>query len=445
MKKNNKKIKVLAQLFNVVVIFGLFIFMFIYGIFFTRTQRSDYDKDLKQFPTFTFASFFSGEYTADIASWYTDTIHNRDRFKDTAAKIKSYYGVSKDEEFFGTLEIPDEDEDISSDIVSTDISSEVSSNVTSDTASSEVSSEPIINQDEEISEGILIIGNRAMELYYGSTTQGKKYAQYLNSYAKELEGKCKVYSMVIPKQCTYYLSGSKQYANVAALTPKTLDAIRENLDGVIEVDVYSALLKHTKEEIYCRTDHHWTGLGAYYGAEELAKVAGVPFDDISKYEKNARPGYVGTMYKYTGYNAKLLNNPEDFLTYIPSTPYTASYYTTNFEYKGDNSIFYPMSDEQRSSWYSTYLGGDNNVVKITSGTCKNGRKLLVLKDSYGNALSPYFMGSFEEIYFADIRYFQKNVISFIEEQEITDTVFAVCAMTATNKNINVYIDKLRTR
>ncbi|MBE6903148.1 MAG: hypothetical protein E7480_00875 [Ruminococcaceae bacterium] len=442
--KNNKKIKILAQLLNVVIIFGVFIFMFIFGLFFTRTQRSDYDKDLKKFPTFTISTFLSGDYTADIASWYTDTIHNRDRFKDMAAKIKYYYGVKKDEEVFGTVDIPDEETE-SSDIVSSDIIS--SDIVSSESSSSEVSSEPPVNQDEEIAKGILILGTRAMELDYGSIKYGTRYAQALNEYAKQLEGKSKVYSMVIPKSCAYYMQESKneEYRRVASLTPKNLNNIRDNLDGVIEVDVYNTLLKHTKEEIYCRTDHHWTGLGAYYAAQELAKVAGVDFADISTYEKNVRPGYVGTMYKFTGNSAKLLNNPEDFVTYIPSTPYTASYYTTSFEYKGDNSIFYPMSDAQRSSWYSTYIGGDNNVVKITSGTCKNGRKLLILKDSYGNALSPYFLNSFEEVYMADIRHFQKNVISFVEEQGITDTVFAMCTFSAMSKDRINDIEKLRTR
>ena len=34
--------------------------------------------------------------------------------------------------------------------------------------------------------------------------------------------------------------------------------------GVDTVDVFSALSAHSDENIYYRTDHHWTSLGAYY-------------------------------------------------------------------------------------------------------------------------------------------------------------------------------------
>ncbi|HBA46694.1 MAG TPA: hypothetical protein DCZ91_02610, partial [Lachnospiraceae bacterium] len=40
------------------------------------------------------------------------------------------------------------------------------------------------------------------------------------------------------------------------------------------IDVYSALRRHAAEEIYYRTDHHWTTLGAWYGYLAWAESLG---------------------------------------------------------------------------------------------------------------------------------------------------------------------------
>ena len=62
--------------------------------------------------------------------------------------------------------------------------------------------------------------------------------------------------------------------------------------------------------------------------------------------------------------------------------------------------------------------------------CKNGRKLFLIKDSYGNALVPFLTGSFEEIYVVDFRYFKLNPISFMKEHGITDFLCSTCAFVA---------------
>ena len=51
------------------------------------------------------------------------------------------------------------------------------------------------------------------------------------------------------------------------------------------VDLYGALEAHKDEDIYYRTDHHWTSLGAYYGYEALMQAMGmeaVPLDESAK-------------------------------------------------------------------------------------------------------------------------------------------------------------------
>jgi len=62
----------------------------------------------------------------------------------------------------------------------------------------------------------------------------------------------------------------------------------------------------------------------------------------------------------------------------------------------------------------------------------------VIKDSYGNALIPFLIEGFEEVYVVDYRDFECNVLEFIEENEITDVTFAMSGFAiASSKRDNI--------
>ena len=69
------------------------------------------------------------------------------------------------------------------------------------------------------------------------------------------------------------------------------------------------------------------------------------------------------------------------------------------------------------------MGGDTNTTSVTTST-RNGRHLLILKDSYGNALPSCLFSSFEEIHVVDCRYFLQNMADFVDNHAITDILFA---------------------
>ena len=48
---------------------------------------------LTKFPTFTWESFLSGEYTSQISLWYADTYPFRDKLLDWDGELKGLYGV----------------------------------------------------------------------------------------------------------------------------------------------------------------------------------------------------------------------------------------------------------------------------------------------------------------------------------------------------------------
>lgn len=74
---------------------------------------------------------------------------------------------------------------------------------------------------------------------------------------------------------------------------------------------------------------------------------------------------------------------------------------------------------QEKDKYSYFLGGNPGLVDITS-TNKNNRKLLIIKDSYANCITPVYAANFEKTYVVDLRFFNMSIDGFIEENQITD-------------------------
>lgn len=269
-----------------------------------------------------------------------------------------------------------------------------------------------------------------ISLYGGG--DGANYAQYLNEFKEKVGSGVNVFNMVVPTAGAYYLPAG--YENYNASHRDSINSIANKLVNVINIDAYAALEAHTSEYIYTRTDHHWQPLGAYYAAKAFCETAQVPVKELSTYTEEVIPDFVGTMYAFTDYNERIKNDPDTFTYYIPSTGYTATYYTTDFHIDEDAKYYTSIFVEQSGSGaYSTFMGGDKKIVKIETEN-KNGRKLCVFKDSYGNAEIPFYIDSFEEIYVCDVRYFDLYAPDFIQQNGITDVLFTMCTFSAVGEN-----------
>ena len=269
-----------------------------------------------------------------------------------------------------------------------------------------------------------------ISLYGGG--DGANYATYLNEFKEKVGSSVNVFNMVVPTAGAYYLPAG--YEKYNASHRDSINSIANKLVNVINVDGYAALEAHTNEYIYTRTDHHWEPLGAYYAAKAFCDIAQTPAKELSTYKTETIDGFVGTMYAFTDYNERIKNDPDTFTYYIPSTEYTATYYTTDFNVDEQFAQFHSIFvDQPASGAYSTFMGGDRKIVKIETAN-KNGRKLCIFKDSYGNAEVPFYVDSFEEIYVCDIRYFDLYAPDFIKENGITDVLFTMCTFSAVGEN-----------
>lgn len=270
---------------------------------------------------------------------------------------------------------------------------------------------------------------RALQPCSWSDASARRYAEVANLYNKTFDGKVKVYLMPIPLSSAYYTPDAARSltGDQHACIRRMFSYLDEDVTGV---DIYPILGKHADEAIYSRTDHHWAPLGAYYAAAQLTSQAGVPFMDLSRYDAVEVPDYVGTMYKFSGIT-DIKNSPETFVYYVPrDIDYTTTYITYTLDKARRNVVretapakgdfFLPFKG---AATYCTFMGGDTKLTKVETPT-KNGRKVLILKDSFGNAIPGYLFGSFEEVHVADCRYFTKNIVDYVKDNGITDIVFA---------------------
>ena len=306
---------------------------------------------------------------------------------------------------------------------STDVSSETSS---------EASQPPLGTNDEgyEVN-GVLISGTMGMEMFYGSTSSAAAYAQLLGKWREALDDDIRLYSLVVPHASSYYAPSN--YSYLLTYGQRAFDAVYDNLpEGVENVDIYNLLKAHTDEPIYPRTEHHWNALAAYYATGELCRIAGVPYPDLSEFQKETQSGFVGSLYTFS--KAEVLkNNPEDFVYYVPQNSYTAKFYNKgNYDLSSPDmtrsSCLFDLSGST-SGKYATFLGADDYFVHIET-ELDTGRNLVIFKDSYGNALAPFVATAFDNIYIADIRSYERNGLELVQTVGATDVVFAVSGYTA---------------
>lgn len=436
----------------------------ILGFIFERPVKSELEnRELEKFPKLSFDSYFSGEFTAALDRYFTDTVPFRDTLTECAALLENakgipspqFYGVKiVNDKLSGEADAPDAAEETAvtgTEAVLPEVP-EASEAVEREEYSAIIPDEPMVmteetteslldtettvpeTNDEEfvgdindfLNNGILVNGvdmygeKAGIMLFGGNDKQGERYAGLISEYKKKLGDDINVYNLVVPTSVEFYLP--KKYGRFSNSEKDEIDFIYSKLtNGVIPVDAYSVLEEHKDEYIYFRTDHHWSDLGAYYAYTAFCKAIGQEPPPLTDYETITRTDpYVGSLYGYTT-DITLKNNPDVFTYYKTRSEFVGeSFYYDTLKSAGINPIYHEYASG--SGMYGMFLGSDSMHIKIKT-SAGTGRKIVMFKESYGNAFAPYLIDSFDEIYVIDIRYFGRNAVDYIKEVGATDVLF----------------------
>lgn len=289
-----------------------------------------------------------------------------------------------------------------------------------------------------VQSSIILQGDRAMEIYGVAQNSLKSYATVISDFAKRVP-KANVYVLLAPTSIEFY--GPESYRTGSRSQAKGIGIAYGALTGenVKSVDALSEIQKHTNEYVYFRTDHHWTARGAYHAYTAFCKTAGFTPTKLEDHKTGRIDGFVGTMYTYT--SAQILADNPDYVEYFyPLSEATGMIYTDATMANGRSMRIITETVSNRNK-YLAFLEGDNPLEKITTSN-KNGKKIAIVKESYGNAFAPFLIDHYEEVYVIDPRKVDMDLKSFVFEQGITDILFINYPFVPSNPTYRNAFDKM---
>lgn len=380
-----------------------------------KTVSESENRALAKRPKLTASSVFKGEFSVDFENYYSDNFPARDSFIKLNQPLNKFLTQFK----FGDdgdviVEVNKSGGDFAGEGVDLD-------NTTAPTSGGMKENTAAVTPDEDatVKGTIILSGDRAMEIYTYSETSAKRYASIINSLAKSVPT-AKVYSIIAPTSVEFY--GTKKYRSGEHSQHDAIKNVYSMLDSsVTAVDAYSPIMEKADEYIYFRTDHHWTARGAYYAYTAFCKAANTTAPDISSYTTHKIDGFLGSLYRQTQSSA-LKNNPDyvecfELLTQAENTVYTSSAMTDGVK------TYVVAKKVSGDNKYLAFISGDQPLEKITTGVT-NGKKILVIKESFGNAFVPFLCNNYQEVYVVDPRKIDMNLPEFVKNNGI-DEVLAI--------------------
>ena len=238
---------------------------------------------------------------------------------------------------------------------------------------------------------------------------------YVNKFVENVD--IPVVFSLIPSQACIWADRLPEGAPNASQTDLMTQA-QGAVTGATWADVYTPLMEHKDEDIFYRTDHHWTSLGAYYGYTGLASALGytpVPLTDYTPTVRSTE--FYGTVFSSSGVRWV---KPDTITTYVPDDGITVVSHT--YDNSGnpveEQRALYVESFLSVKDKYSMFLGGNQSLGVVTNTNNPDGPKLLIIRDSYADSLVPFLTAHYSEIHLIDPRYYHLSVKDYVAQNGI---------------------------
>lgn len=221
-----------------------------------------------------------------------------------------------------------------------------------------------------------------------------------------LSGKLNLKSslLLIPTSIELYKDELPYYA----ITDNQTEIFRE-IKEKIHINFFSALetlMKNKDKDIFFKTDHHWTQLGAK-----------IVFEDVFKKEVNQELTTVSNKFFGSYYSKALLSfiKPDTLKAYKD-----IGNYKIHIDYERELNSLYDDSKLDTKNKYQYFLSGDPGRALIEG---KGNGSILILKDSFAHNFIPFMCNEFKEIHIIDPRYYNINIEDYVKEFNIEEVFF----------------------
>lgn len=284
--------------------------------------------------------------------------------------------------------------------------------------------DPTPENSGETVNGIFVYNGVAYELFGGGESLAKDYSKAISDIKKHLGDGIKVYNVVVPTHCGVTLP--EKFNDMVSSQKDYLDTICSSYSAdVIGVNTYDTLMHHRDEYLYFNTDHHWTGRAAYYAYECYCKTAGIKALSLNDMKTEKIENYSGSLANDIE-NALPLT--EDYVEYFTvDDDIETTLYNENAENPQDYMLIHSYAEGVNS--YGVFLGGDQPLI-VTKNKNGNGKKIAVVKESYGNAFAPFISYTYSEAHIMDFRDIDFDFKQYLIDNDIDEVIFINNAMAS---------------
>ncbi len=241
----------------------------------------------------------------------------------------------------------------------------------------------------------------------------EKNARYINDFAEEI----KTWFLLAPTATSIYKECLPAFASPYD-EELYLEQVKEALSEKIAfVDTVGDLKEHKGEPIYYKTDHHWTTLGAFYAYQSLCRKMGIAPQELEDFRiERVSESFYGSLYSQGNITFAKPDTVEVF--------YPKEADGVQVENMADGTVsdsLYAMEYLDKKDKYSLFLNQNQPLLVIRS-LAGNGKKLMMIKDSYANCLIPFLTAHFEEIHVLDLRYLNFSVREYALQNGIEEAL-----------------------
>lgn len=179
---------------------------------------------------------------------------------------------------------------------------------------------------------------------------------------------------------------------------------------------------------FFRTDHHWTPQAAFTAHQLLADVLREDYDFAIDPRHTDPDRFLRTTYQdyFLGSQGKrvgtLYGGVDDIELWIPDylTEFTYSIPASDTVRTGtmDRSLLFPERVEEvdyfNGNPYTLYAGGDYSMARIYNNRNPGGKRVLLLRDSFACAITPFLALDCGELITMDLRYFHDRLLTYVD-------------------------------
>lgn len=254
-------------------------------------------------------------------------------------------------------------------------------------------------------------------------SQLQKNCLILRKFCAGAQANC--YLMPVPST-GYVMDGKLPATHADYRDDWVYDTASAMLDGYVSlVDLRQPLRDAAKQEqIFYRTDHHWTSAGAFTAYRSfLAAALPAATTEKEAYNIETIPGFYGTSYAKSGL---WMNRPDAIELWRHKTLQRLTVETIDDDIgtiqTGDSLFDLQYADQ--GDKYPVFLGGNHSYVKISNPDAATKEKILLVKDSFANSFAPFLAEQYSEVYLVDLRYSrQRSVSELIAGQGVGTVLF----------------------